>query len=93
MIAEEKNRRKGFATESLLILIDYITKEKKITKFIAKIKENNIASITLFTKLGFYQTKKVNIFGEIEMELNWNQQNNSCKNLLSSIIYAKMNYN
>jgi hypothetical protein len=50
MIAEEKYRRKGFAKESLFIMMRYGIEKLKITRFFSKISENNKASINLFLR-------------------------------------------
>jgi len=37
------------------------------TKFVARISQSNEGSIALFKKLGFFVTKTVEVFGEVEM--------------------------
>ena len=41
-------------------------------RLLTRISETNIASIALFEKLGFQVTKRVEIFGEVEMR--WKQR-------------------
>ena len=65
MVAEPRSRRKGVATEALAIFMAYAAQQLGITKFRAKIKEHNAASIALFTGLGFAEVKRVAVFGEV----------------------------
>ena len=59
MVAEPEARRGGVATQAVKAMINFGIKEYKKNKILAKIKEDNIPSISLFEKLGF---KKVNYF-------------------------------
>ncbi len=59
MIPELEARRRGIATEAVKIMINFGAKEYKKTKFIAKIKEDNVASIKLFEKLGFKKVTSI----------------------------------
>lgn len=71
MIAEEKYRRMGFAAESLDIFMNWIHFYiPNISKFIAKIHNNNQSSLNLFQqKLKFIPFDRVEIFNEIHLEL------------------------
>ena len=42
------------------------------SRLLTRISETNIASIALFEKLGFQVTKRVEVFGEVEMR--WKQR-------------------
>merc|ERR1712154_569955 len=53
MIAQEKSRKKGIATETLQLIIDFATKKLDIKTFDAKIQADNADSIKLFKKAGF----------------------------------------
>ena len=53
MIAEKDSRRKGLASLSLKIMMDFTTKYIKRNKFIAKINMSNNSSIKLFEKMGY----------------------------------------
>ncbi|QDZ17737.1 N-acetyltransferase [Chloropicon primus] len=69
MIAEDKSRRKGLALEAVRMMIRYAATELKCTKFVAKIGESNLASLSLFNKLGFREVKRVEVFNEVHKEL------------------------
>jgi len=53
MIAEKDSRRKGLASLSLKIMMDFTVKYIKRNKFIAKINMSNNSSIKLFEKMGY----------------------------------------
>lgn len=53
LIHDEKNRKKGFASEALSLLIDYCFEILQINQIYCNINTNNIASIKLFTNAGF----------------------------------------
>ncbi|KAJ7878969.1 N-acetyltransferase 9-like protein [Mycena olivaceomarginata] len=86
MIAEREFRRKGFALETLQLMLGYVTASSydhflcesppalqgsplpiPPTTLLARISESNVPSIRLFEKLGFRITKRVEVFGEVEM--------------------------
>lgn len=56
LIANEKYRRKGYASMSLTCIIDYCFKKLKLHQLYCNILENNCESIDLFKKQGFVQT-------------------------------------
>ena len=66
LIADEENRRKGYARTALLCLIEYCFKRLKLNQIYCNISEDNKASITLFSGIGFTQSgiKKDWIRGE-----------------------------
>ena len=51
MIAEKESRRKGLATLSLKLMMEFCVKFLQKKKFIAKINNDNISSIKLFEKM------------------------------------------
>lgn len=53
LIASEKNRRKGHATQSLDLLIQYAFGTLHLHQLFCNILEDNLASIALFQKAGF----------------------------------------
>lgn len=68
MIAEPRLRRKGLATEALLLMMSWGIEKIGIQRFFAKIHETNDASIALFSSLGFKSVNYVKAFGEYEFE-------------------------
>ena len=70
MIAEPSARRRGLAKEALQLLLAYAVQELAVTRFVAKIKMENAASLGLFAeKLGFVETGRDEGFGEVELLL------------------------
>ena len=55
LIADENNRRKGYATMALKCLINYCFKTLQLHQLYCNILANNCESIDLFKKLGFVQ--------------------------------------
>lgn len=53
LIAEKESRRKGFAAETLDIIIAYCRNELKLVNVFCNIQKDNTASIRLFEKCGF----------------------------------------
>lgn len=56
LIADTDNRKKGFASEALELLIKYAFDILKLHQLYAGISENNTDSIKLFTKFNFVKT-------------------------------------
>ena len=56
LIADEANRRKGYATMSLKCLIDYCFKTLQLHQLYCNIIANNTESMDLFRKQGFVQS-------------------------------------
>lgn len=50
MVADPRYRRRGLASDALKLMIFYGTNQLKLTRFFAKIGENNLASIALFKR-------------------------------------------
>lgn len=55
LIANQENRMKGFAYESLSILIRYAFETLHLHQLYCNISNDNVASLNLFAKLGFLQ--------------------------------------
>jgi RimJ/RimL family protein N-acetyltransferase len=69
MIAEPSSRRKGLAHEALQTMVAYSRAHFGTVHFVAKIKDNNDASMRLFQSLGFRETRRVAVFHEVHYEL------------------------
>ena len=74
MIAEESHRGLGKGKEAVLSMIRFGTEIIGIKRFVAKIKYNNNSSQHLFTKFGFKEESRSDIFSEITycLEINDN---------------------
>jgi diamine N-acetyltransferase len=53
MVFDEDNRQKGYASEAIELISDYALNEIGIYQLYANVAESNLASVGLFTKLGF----------------------------------------
>lgn len=53
LIHDEKDRKLGYATDALILLADYAENYLRLHQLYANITEDNLASIHLFTKVGF----------------------------------------
>jgi len=69
MIAEKEYRGRGFAKETLLLMINFAKQVIGVKKLIAKIKDCNETSIRLFSKLHFTPVSHSDIFEETTFEL------------------------
>lgn len=69
MIAEPDSRRKGIATEALQLFMAYGVSVLGVTKFSAKIGEENESSLQLFQKLGYKEVNRSAVFKEVTLEL------------------------
>jgi RimJ/RimL family protein N-acetyltransferase len=69
MVAEIANRRCGMGMEALLMAMAYAVEQLHVEAFVAKILEENTASLALFSKLGFLLSKRVPVFQELHYEL------------------------
>ena len=58
IIIDKEYQKRGFASESLKVLIDYSLEEIKLKKLHCKISKYNLNSIQLFTSCGFSFTKE-----------------------------------
>lgn len=76
MIADPIHRAKGNGYEALLHMMRYATEILLLHKFIAKIKLKNEPSIKLFTKVGFKEDSRSDVFKEVLMICEVNDVNN-----------------
>ena len=69
MIAEPRFRGKGFGKEALQLMMHYgaLSSSLQITRFFAKIHEDNLSSLGLFRSLGFVEVNYVAAFQEHEL--------------------------
>ena len=58
IIIDEEYQKRGFASESLRLLIDYSLEDLKLKNLHCKISKSNLRSIQLFTSSGFTFTKE-----------------------------------
>ncbi len=68
MLSPEE-RRKGYASEAVIALMDYIKKEWECKSVIAKIHKDNRSSIRLVLKLGYRCVYHNEMFGTYKKEL------------------------
>ena len=70
MVAEPSARRKGIATEALQLMMAYGVEVLGLRRFVAKIKDNNAASIALFeSRLGYIRESHCDYFKEVTLVL------------------------
>jgi len=60
IIIDKEYQKRGFASESLRLLIDYSLEDLKLKNLHCKISKSNLRSIQLFTSSGFTFTKEKN---------------------------------
>ena len=84
MIADSNYRNKGFATESLNLIMFYGFNNLGIRRFFAKISETNTESIRLFEKLGYLRINYSEVWKEIEYEFltNFNDDDDDEKKIM-----------
>jgi diamine N-acetyltransferase len=58
IIIDKEYQKRGFASESLRLLIDYSLEDLKLKNLHCKISKSNLRSIQLFTNFGFNFTKE-----------------------------------
>lgn len=68
MIAEPSARGKGYGFETMLIMFLYGCEKLNVKHYIAKITIDNAASLHMFTKMGFVETGRSEVFQEITLE-------------------------
>ncbi|XP_006145906.1 N-acetyltransferase 9 isoform X1 [Tupaia chinensis] len=73
MIAEPSCRGRGFGTEAVLMMMSYGVTKLGLTKFEAKIGQENEPSIRMFQKLHFEQVAVSSIFQEVTLRLTVSQ--------------------
>ncbi|KAI8902280.1 GNAT domain-containing protein [Globomyces pollinis-pini] len=69
MIAEKEARGKGIGQEALAIMIDYSITQLHVEYLISKIGFKNQSSLNLFSKFGFVETSRSEIFQEVTLQL------------------------
>ncbi|NXB69347.1 NAT9 acetyltransferase, partial [Donacobius atricapilla] len=74
MIAEPSCRGRGFGKEATLLMMAYGVRKLGITKFEAKIGQENEASISMFKKLHFKEVAVNSVFQEVTLRLDVNDQ-------------------
>jgi len=74
MIAEDKSRRKGIATEAVSLILDFARKHFELKQFIAKIQHDNESSIKLFKKSGFVEKEYIEQFKEYTFTLTFEDE-------------------
>ncbi|NXF91633.1 NAT9 acetyltransferase, partial [Eubucco bourcierii] len=74
MIAEPGYRGRGFGKEATLMMMSYGVRNLGITKFEAKIGQENEASICMFKKLRFKEVAANRVFQEVTLRLDVTDQ-------------------
>lgn len=90
MIAESNARGKRFGWESMLIMLKYGVEDIKINKFVVKIGQENLNSISMFEKMKFEEVGRSEVFKEITFERTASEE--WIKWLESEIEYKKVDY-
>lgn len=70
MIAETLHRGQGLGKEAVVVMMFYGYLYLNVSLFSVKIGFSNVASIKLFTKLGFKEVSKSNVFKEVTLALD-----------------------
>ena len=65
MIAEQEARGKKMGWEAMMLMLRYGVEMLNISRFEVKIKTDNIASVKMFSKLGFEEQSRSEVFNEI----------------------------
>ncbi|GJQ70874.1 hypothetical protein Trydic_g792 [Trypoxylus dichotomus] len=68
MIAEPSARGRGCGFEAMLIMFLYGYQKLNVKHYIAKITIDNAPSLYMFTKMGFIETSRSQVFQEITLE-------------------------
>ncbi|KFQ25297.1 N-acetyltransferase 9, partial [Merops nubicus] len=74
MIAEPGYRGRGFGKEATLMMLSYGVRNLGLTKFVAKIGQENEASICMFKKLHFKEVSVNSVFQEVTLSLEISDQ-------------------
>ncbi|KAH3863476.1 N-acetyltransferase 9-like protein isoform X3 [Dreissena polymorpha] len=69
MIAEPLARGRGFGKEALLCMMIFGFEELSIRRYTAKIGYSNETSLKMFSKLGFTEVSRSEVFKEVTLEL------------------------
>ncbi|XP_050665895.1 alpha/beta-tubulin-N-acetyltransferase 9 isoform X2 [Leptidea sinapis] len=70
MIAEESARGKKYGWEAVTTMLWFGAKYIKLKRYEAKISMSNTVSIRMFTKLGFVEVSRSNVFQEVTLQKN-----------------------
>lgn len=70
MVAEASCRRRGVASQALLLMMHYAARELGTRRFVAKIGEDNGPSLALFRKLGYAEVGRSAVFREVTLAAN-----------------------
>ncbi|NXY84773.1 NAT9 acetyltransferase, partial [Alcedo cyanopectus] len=70
MIAESGYRGRGFGKEATLMMMSYGVRKLGLTKYEAKIGQENAASICMFKKLHFKEVAVSSVFQEVTLRLD-----------------------
>ncbi|VVC88653.1 unnamed protein product [Leptidea sinapis] len=70
MIAEESARGKKYGWEAVTTMLWFGAKYIKLKRYEAKISMSNTVSIRMFTKLGFIEVSRSNVFQEVTLQKN-----------------------
>ncbi|XP_011505826.1 PREDICTED: N-acetyltransferase 9-like protein [Ceratosolen solmsi marchali] len=74
MIAETKDRNKGYGWEAIMLMLRYGIEKLNVKIFFVKISMYNEKSINIFTKLGFKEISRSEVFKEITLEKEINNE-------------------
>ncbi len=88
MIAEPAYRSKGIGQEASCMMMLYGAQQFGIRRFFCKIQETNIASLSLFKRLGFVECGYAACFKEFELELK-RDSTNDIINVVSEWVGAR----
>ncbi|PIK51617.1 putative N-acetyltransferase 9-like protein-like, partial [Apostichopus japonicus] len=69
MVAEPSCRGRGFGREAIYLMMKYGVDKLGLKKFTAKIGMKNSKSLNLFSKLGFQEIARSQVFQEVTLEL------------------------
>lgn len=67
MVAAQRHRRRGFATEAVQLMMHVAEEALGVRTFRAKIKLDNAPSLALFARLGFAEEARVEVFNEVHL--------------------------
>ena len=78
MIANSSCRGLGLGWEAMLLMLRYGTEKLALIKYVVKIKEDNQPSLKMFSKIGFVEQSRSEVFKEVTLtwqaDLEWLQK-------------------
>jgi len=93
MIAENSMRGKGCGKEAVVTMMFFGFKCLEVQKYTVKIGFDNISSIHLFTKLGFKEESRSNVFRETTYTLDcWSEDFTNNIKTIVEIYFQQSNY-